>query len=109
MRLEYLFIALLGILILNAIFSLYQNDLISQSPICAKQGSIFSLDLNSAMSIAENSECSVNGTLTTTYVCDNQTGKWWIGLYVPENNECNPVCVVDVETKKAVIDWRCID
>jgi len=60
------------------------------------------MSLSEAKAIARK-EC---GMLKKTHICNEITNTWWIDLEVMKNN-CNPACVVDVETKKAEINWRC--
>ena len=71
---------------------------------CIKKGTGEKLSLTEAKQIAINSECG--NRLTDTYVCNEDTGTWWIDLDI-EKEGCNPACVVDVTTKTAEINWRC--
>jgi hypothetical protein len=41
-----------------------------------------------------------------TYMCNEGTGTMWINLNLTKQG-CNPACVINVETKKAEINWRC--
>ncbi len=41
-----------------------------------------------------------------SYVCNEGTGTYWIGLNI-EKEGCNPACVVNLETRTAEINWRC--
>lgn len=65
-----------------------------------------SLNYEEAVKIAENSECAQEGGLTDTYMCNENTGTWWIDLDI-EKEGCSPACVVDVNDKTAEINWRC--
>ena len=65
--------------------------------------------LSDAIFIANASDCMLNGTLVATYQCNNDTGTWWIDLDPFEDMpDCNPACVVDIETQEAEINWRCL-
>jgi hypothetical protein len=69
----------------------------------------FVLTLESAKAAAMASECSANctgGCFKGTYVCNENTGTWWLDLEL-EKEGCSPACVVDVETRQAEINWRC--
>ncbi|MBU0731475.1 hypothetical protein KKC88_01175 [Patescibacteria group bacterium] len=59
-----------------------------------------------AVKIADASECTKEGTLKSTYMCNDITGTWWIDLDV-EKEGCSPACVVNVNDKTAEINWRC--
>ncbi|ODS39279.1 MAG: hypothetical protein A7316_05940 [Candidatus Altiarchaeales archaeon WOR_SM1_86-2] len=65
---------------------------------------IFILTISDAKSIAKKSECG--DRLKETYVCNDDTGTYWIDLDM-EKEGCNPACVVNVETREAKINWRC--
>ena len=65
-----------------------------------------SLSYDEAVTIAEASECTQEGTLSDTYMCNENTGTWWIDLNL-EKEGCAPACVVDVNDKTAEINWRC--
>lgn len=65
------------------------------------------LSLGEAKKIAE-SNCLKEGTLKDTFTCNNYTKTWWIDLAPNLKKEgCTPACVVNAETKKAEINWRC--
>jgi len=64
------------------------------------------MSLTEAKQIALASECGEQGTLKDTYLCNEDTGTWWIDLDI-EKEGCNPACVVNVATKQAEINWRC--
>jgi hypothetical protein len=65
-----------------------------------------SMPLSEARAIAEESDCVENGTLEDTYVCNSDTGTWWLDLDI-EMEGCSPACVINVETGEAEINWRC--
>lgn len=75
---------------------------------CNKAGSDKRLSLDDAKEIALDSECAVDGNLELTdeQSCNEVTGTWWLGLDITQEG-CNPACVVNTETKKAEINWRC--
>jgi len=62
------------------------------------------LSLADAKQIAIESECG--DTLKDTYVCNENTGTYWIDLNI-EKQGCNPACVIDIITREGVINWRC--
>jgi hypothetical protein len=64
------------------------------------------MSLAEAKQIALASECS-EGALKDTHMCNADTGTWWIDLDI-EKEGCNPACVVNVKTKQAEINWRCM-
>ncbi len=66
-----------------------------------------SMTIEEAISIAEESGCMEEGELLETYVCNDYTGTYWIDLEVEGYPLCNPACVVNIETGKAEINWRC--
>ena len=41
-----------------------------------------------------------------SYFCNEETGTWWIDLEIKKQG-CAPACIIDVNTKKAEINWRC--
>jgi len=67
-----------------------------------------SMSLFEAMQIAITSEC---GDQLKDYlefsICNADTGTWWIDLDI-EKEGCNPACVVNIATKEASINWRCM-
>lgn len=73
---------------------------------CAKEGTNQRLSLSEGKEIARNSECGEMGELEDKYVCNENSGTWWIDLDVRKEG-CNPACVVNVETREAKINWRC--
>lgn len=62
------------------------------------------LTLADARQIAIESECG--DTLKDTYICNENTGTYWIDLDI-EKQGCNPACVIDIITREGVINWRC--
>ena len=64
------------------------------------------MTLEEARQIASASSCVENGSLKDTYVCNENTGTWWLDLDI-EKPGCNPACVVDIGAKTAEINWRC--
>ncbi len=61
-----------------------------------------------AMEAARNSECGEEGELSGTYMYNENSKTWWIGLELYEPNpNCNPACVVYTENMSAEINWRC--
>jgi len=74
---------------------------------CMKNGTDKKLSLTEAKQIAMNSECS-KGKLTETHVCNEITGTWWINLNIESPPICSPACVINVLTKQAEINWRCL-
>ena len=63
------------------------------------------------MSLAEAKEITVasecGDKLGGNYLCNEDTGTWWIDLDIEKEN-CAPACVVNTETKEAEINWRCM-
>jgi len=72
---------------------------------CIKTETGERLSLTEAKQIALASECGER--LKDTYICNEDTGTWWIDLDI-EKEGCNPACVINVVTKEAVINWRCM-
>jgi len=62
------------------------------------------MDLEEAKGIAAKSECG--DKLAGKNVCNDVTGTWWLDLNLKKEG-CSPACVINVETKEAVINWRC--
>jgi hypothetical protein len=74
---------------------------------CVKEGTINAMSLEDALTLAVNSECTEEGTLSSDFMCNSVTGTWWIDLDVQGYPNCNPACVINVETEEAGINWRC--
>ncbi len=72
---------------------------------CSKKDTQELLTLADAKQIAINSECG--DRLKEPSICNQDTGTWWIDLDI-EKEGCNPACVIDVITKEASINWRCM-
>jgi hypothetical protein len=73
--------------------------------VCVSQNGA-QMNFEEAQKIA-NEDCKEGG-LKDEYFCNNYTGTWWIDFAPDEpKGECNPACVVNVETKTAEINWRC--
>lgn len=68
---------------------------------CAQQ-ECNGLSLEEAKVLAQDCE----GNLLDEAFCNENTATWWIETDL-EKEGCNPACVVSVETKEAVINWRC--
>jgi len=64
------------------------------------------LTQNEAVSIAENSDCVEEGSLTDDIMYNEVTQTWWIDLEL-EKEGCNPACVVNEIDRTASINWRC--
>ena len=74
---------------------------------CTKKSSGKKLSLTEAKQIASDSNCAKEGPLKEdTYMCNEVTGTWWVDIDLDKEG-CSPACVVNVETKKAEINWRC--
>jgi hypothetical protein len=73
---------------------------------CSKTDTQELLTLVDAKQIAANSECG--NKFKEFSICNQDAGTWWIGLDI-EKEGCSPVCVINVVTKEASIDWRCTD
>ena len=73
---------------------------------CTKKGTDYSMGLTEAEELAKNSECGDRFKEKYGPLCNVTTGTWWINLDI-EKEGCNPACVINVETKKAEINWRC--
>ncbi len=97
-------VALISILLLISV--IFVSGCVSQEEYCTKADSGESMSLTEAKQIALASECAEQGALKDTYMCNDDTGTWWIDLDI-EKEGCNPACVVNVATKQAEINWRC--
>ena len=99
--------AVLGIVLIIVLVS----GCIEESPetpeeFCIKKGTGEQLSLTEAREIATASECGKQGALKDTYICNEDTGTWWIDMDIQKEG-CNPACVINVVTKQAEINWRC--
>jgi len=81
-----------------------ENDQTFTEENCVDSESKSILTLADAKQIAIESECG--DALKDTYVCNENTGTYWIDLDIEEPG-CSPACVVDIITREAVINWRC--
>ena len=81
----------------------------NQSNVCFSNKTGRSMTIEEAESIAEK-DCGNIGNINIEKEkgCNRITGTWWLGLE-PKNPKdgCNPACVVNVDTKKAEVNWRC--
>ena len=75
--------------------------------LCIKKNTKLSMNFEEAKNIALNSPCVAEGTLKETYSCNENSGTWWIDLNIDKKG-CSPACVVNIESRKAEINWRCI-
>ena len=80
---------------------------VSDSIVCVDKNTGASLSYGEAVEIAQNSECLAEGQLKETRFCNEDTGTWWIDLELDMPN-CNPACVVDLNTRTAEINYRCM-
>jgi len=71
---------------------------------CVGQAYCGDMSLKEARSIAKD---VCGDYLENNAVCNDVTGTWWIDLSLEREN-CSPACVVDVVTKEAEINWRCL-
>ncbi|MBL7065087.1 MAG: protease inhibitor I42 family protein [Anaerolineae bacterium] len=60
-----------------------------------------------AREIAASSECGEAGALLENALYNDWTATWWIDLDIQKEG-CNPACVVNVRTRQAEINWRCM-
>ncbi len=63
------------------------------------------MPFSDALSIAQGSECTKEGNLTSNYFYNNNSRTWWFDLDVKKQG-CAPACVVH-ENRAAEINWRC--
>ena len=59
-----------------------------------------------ALTLAKNSICTEEGTLTNDMSYNKNTKTWWIDLNIP-GSKCNPACVVSDVTKFVEVNYRC--
>src|SRR5680860_285875 len=71
---------------------------------CQKKDTDMKLSLSEAKEIAIQGQCG--DKLEDTHICNEGTGTWWIDLNIDKAG-CNPACMINVETKTAIINWRC--
>ena len=78
-----------------------------EGSICIDKETRQGMHIEQAKIAAMGSNCiTEGGILTESYLCNPNTGTWWIDLYL-EKEGCNPACVIDVNTGEAEINWRC--
>lgn len=75
--------------------------------ICCVPISQSQISYDEARTIAQNSECVLEGPLKDTYIYNEFTKTWWIDLDASRPSCTNPACVVFEETLTAEINWRC--
>jgi len=76
---------------------------------CTKKDTSLTMSRSEALQIAKQSECMKEGrSIPFGHECNEHAGQWWLSLIVlNKKNGCFPICVVDIATKNAVINWRC--
>jgi hypothetical protein len=79
---------------------------ITEGDCIARTGEV--MNLSEALDIVLDSRCLREGTISGDYSCNSVTGTWWIKLNVPDKESCNPACVVNMATREAEINWRCL-
>lgn len=62
------------------------------------------MDVSEARDIAGNAPC--NGSISIDRWCNNFTNTYWFDMTIAKAG-CNPVCVINTETKQAEINWMC--
>ncbi len=65
-------------------------------------------NMDKAINLAKNSECTKEGTLTEEIHYNQNSKTWLIDLELPKQG-CDPACVINLEEKTAEINWRCIN
>ncbi len=79
---------------------------------CRSEDKVFieEVAVRGVMEIAQASECVEKGDLTEEYTYNGETDTWWVNLDVKrefEKEDCDPVCIVDIEAGTAKINWGC--
>ncbi len=74
--------------------------------VCTDLGGGASMAYPEALTIAESSQCVLEGQLLENHFCNANSGTWWIDM-AADKPGCNPACVVNVNTGAAEINWRC--
>jgi hypothetical protein len=71
-------------------------------------GRTFVEELCKGMSITEAKQIAASecGLIKETWFCNENTNTWWIDLDMKKEG-CNPACVINTDTKKAEVIWRC--
>lgn len=104
--LAILFMLLLASGIIVGIMACDEDDKTTEQETCIDTENGAQMTIEEALQIAEDSECGQEGSIKDTYMCNPDTGTWWIDLDI-EKPGCNPACVVDINDKTAEINWRC--
>lgn len=65
-----------------------------------------SMTLTEAKNLAKNSDCGED--FAKNHICNSQTGTWWLGMNIEREN-CNPSCEINIKTKKAALNMRCVN
>jgi hypothetical protein len=65
-----------------------------------------SMNMFEAQQIFDRSQCGLEGSAKEEHWCDEKAGTLFIGILTYRKG-CDPVCAIDVATKKAFVDWRC--
>jgi hypothetical protein len=73
---------------------------------CSELASGASMAFAEALSIAQSSPCVLEGQLSETHFCNENSGTWWIDMGAGKPG-CSPACVVSVGSGSAEINWRC--
>jgi hypothetical protein len=63
--------------------------------------------IDQAIITAQKSDCAKQGMLTNNYTCNENTQTLWIDLTVNDSENCNPACVINVNTGSVEINYRC--
>jgi hypothetical protein len=79
---------------------------------CKDNDSGVEISYQEAIKIAQKDKCGLKGeeliTFSEKYLCNENTGTWWVDLNVkPKREGCSPACVVDIVDKTAEVNWRC--
>ncbi len=64
------------------------------------------INLLEAQRIFDMSQCSREGSAKETHQCDEQNGTLEIDILAYRKN-CAAVCVINITSKSAQVDWRC--
>ncbi len=67
---------------------------------------VLEMTIEEARTIAQESECTQQGTLEQEAFYNENTYTWWVEMDL-EKEGCNPACVVSAVTRSAEINWRC--
>ena len=80
------------------------NQQLPPSPV-SSPSAVPSITEEQARSIAETSDCVVDGPLKDNAMYNEYTKTWWIDLDIDKPG-CMPACVIS-EDESAEINWRC--